>query len=312
MSASRQAIIVLLAAVMVMVSPRLIAGQEEPASLPATAVVRGENIWLQPSPGNVAVPVAYLQRGDAITITGEAVTADGAQYYPVQVTATGDTGWVAQLFIDPASVVPVSAATADTAEPADIAEPVSGAEQSDLVAPAAVAATPAPPDDDGRARRRNRDRDAAASQPEAGMQGLGLTLRQLRALLGPADPTLTGDAFATDKGVLAASAYEREPVAVLERVYDTGVSYDEARAASEALMPADAMYQTTIVTSLGVTVDVYFSQALQQTFPDRELWINAEPGTLTVGYFAYAPDAGVTEVTRWILAIGNPHPGTPT
>ena len=71
---------------------------------PASAVIRGENIWLRVEPAAETVIVSYLQRGDEVTLTGEAVTADGMAFVPVE-TASGETGWVRDLAIDPRSLV---------------------------------------------------------------------------------------------------------------------------------------------------------------------------------------------------------------
>src|SRR4051794_11154416 len=71
---------------------------------PASAVVRGDNIWLRVEPAAETVIVSYLQRGDEVTLTGAAVTADGMAFVPVE-TASGETGWVRDLAIDPRSLV---------------------------------------------------------------------------------------------------------------------------------------------------------------------------------------------------------------
>jgi hypothetical protein len=76
---------------------------------PASAVIRGENVWLRASPALQTDVVTLLQRGNAITITGAPTLADGDEFYPVQDTATGQSGWVRVLFIDPRSIVAISA-----------------------------------------------------------------------------------------------------------------------------------------------------------------------------------------------------------
>lgn len=76
---------------------------------PASAVIRGENVWLRAAPALQTDVVALLQRGNAITITGAPTLADGDEFYPVQDAATGQSGWVRVLFIDPRSVVAVAA-----------------------------------------------------------------------------------------------------------------------------------------------------------------------------------------------------------
>ena len=74
------------------------------SAAPASAVIRGENIWLRVEPAAEPVIVRYLQRGDAVTLTGAAVTVDGMAFVPVE-TASGETGWVRDLAIDPRSLV---------------------------------------------------------------------------------------------------------------------------------------------------------------------------------------------------------------
>jgi hypothetical protein len=104
---------------------------------PASAVIRGENVWLRAAPALQTDVLTLLQRGNAITITGAPTLADGDEFYPVQVTATGQSGWVRVLFIDPRSVVAIAAPpVAPTAPP---------------VAPTAVppVTTPEPAQDNG-------------------------------------------------------------------------------------------------------------------------------------------------------------------
>lgn len=76
-------------------------------TFPASAVIRGENIrlWAEPSFG--AEELEILQRGDAITITGAAVSAEGDEFYPVEFAESGQAGWVRTVFINPDSLVPV-------------------------------------------------------------------------------------------------------------------------------------------------------------------------------------------------------------
>ncbi|MDQ3227827.1 MAG: SH3 domain-containing protein [Chloroflexota bacterium] len=71
---------------------------------PTSAIIRGENVWLRFDPSATTDIVTYLDRGDAITLTGESVAADGDVFYPVEVVDTGETGWIRDLFIDPGSI----------------------------------------------------------------------------------------------------------------------------------------------------------------------------------------------------------------
>jgi hypothetical protein len=71
---------------------------------PAAAEIRGENIWVRVDPAAETEIVRYLQRGDEVTLTGEAVAANGIEFVPVETDA-GETGWVRDLAIDPRSLV---------------------------------------------------------------------------------------------------------------------------------------------------------------------------------------------------------------
>ena len=92
-------------------------------TFPASAVIRGENIRLWAEPSFSADELEILQRGDAVTITGAAVAAEGDEFYPVAFTESGQAGWVRTVFINPASLVgvqvlePVNEAPADEARP---------------------------------------------------------------------------------------------------------------------------------------------------------------------------------------------------
>jgi hypothetical protein len=70
---------------------------------PGTATIRGENVWLRTDPARETEILAYLQRGESIRVTGDAVPADGDAFYPVEVISTGQTGWVRVLFVNPRS-----------------------------------------------------------------------------------------------------------------------------------------------------------------------------------------------------------------
>jgi hypothetical protein len=115
------------------------------ATFPASAVIRGENIWLRVEPAAVSEVVAILQRGEAVTLTTDALAGDGEMYYPVTVDATGESGWVRELFINPRSIVPL-----DVPPATDVSE----AEAPDAVADEDAAANE-------RRERRNRNRDGA-------------------------------------------------------------------------------------------------------------------------------------------------------
>ena len=90
---------------------------------PTSAIIRGENVWLRDEP--VADPqiLAYLQRGDPITITGEAIEAEGETFYPVEAIDSGETGWIRDLFIDPGSIDQTVIVAAPEPEPEEEPEP---------------------------------------------------------------------------------------------------------------------------------------------------------------------------------------------
>ncbi len=83
-------------------------------TFPASAVVRGENIRLWAEASFEAEELDILERGDAITITGAAVAAEGDEFYPVEFAESGQTGWVRTVFVNPASIVSIQ-----VLEPAD-------------------------------------------------------------------------------------------------------------------------------------------------------------------------------------------------
>ena len=99
-------------------------------AFPASALVRGENVWLRLDPAADTEVLALLQRGDPITITGESVFDGDEEYYPVESDVTGETGWIGALFIDPRSIAGTSTVVVPVEEidvPADETEPVDDA-----------------------------------------------------------------------------------------------------------------------------------------------------------------------------------------
>ena len=99
----RVAILILATALFVISGSPLLAQRD----YPATATIRGENIWLRIDPAEDTEVLAYLQRGDPIQVTGDAVPADGDAFYPIEVVETGETGWVRDLAVDPRSFTSV-------------------------------------------------------------------------------------------------------------------------------------------------------------------------------------------------------------
>ena len=107
-------------------APPVAAQQLRIDTFPVTALVRGENVWLRADPAEATDIILYLDRGDTITITGDATRADGDDFFPVEVLDTGDSGWIRDLFIDPGSigsVVDVSVETVAPEETVEIAPP---------------------------------------------------------------------------------------------------------------------------------------------------------------------------------------------
>jgi hypothetical protein len=117
-------LMVMLVSGLVFVSTAAAVAQQE---YPATATIRGENIWLREDPAEETTIVTYLQRGDQIRVTGDATAADGDSFYPVEVVDTGETGWVRALALDPRTfalrgqlpVVDVDALAATETSPQD-------------------------------------------------------------------------------------------------------------------------------------------------------------------------------------------------
>jgi hypothetical protein len=100
----RVVILILATALFVLSGSPLLAQRD----YPATATIRGENIWLRIDPAEDTEVLTYLQRGDPIRVTGDAVPADGDAFYPIEVVETGETGWVRDLAVDPRSFTAVA------------------------------------------------------------------------------------------------------------------------------------------------------------------------------------------------------------
>lgn len=113
-------------------NPPLAAQQNGGPRFPAAAVIRGENIRLRLDPSEASEDVLILQRGDEVTITAEPVAAEGLEFYPVEVLATGDAGWVRTLFINPNSIAPlIETEPAPAPEPDPEVAPVPVEEESE-------------------------------------------------------------------------------------------------------------------------------------------------------------------------------------
>lgn len=248
-------------------------------AFPAEAVIRGENVWLRTDPAEETQVIAYLQRGDTVTITDEAIAGDDDEFYPVDVVTTGETGWVRRLFIDPQSIAPLVTAPLETEADTQERRP--------------------------RPARQERRGSSDAPLAELPSRGLGMTEEQFGDLYGNPQEDMMGNAHAVGNGIIVAYEAFGSPVSTVERIFDTGVSFDDARAESTKFRPTDAVYMETFVSDGGVTVDMYSSEWLKEQFPNVDLWVNTEPGVFTVGYSGYNPAAGINEVTRWVMATGN-------
>ncbi|CAA9561643.1 MAG: hypothetical protein AVDCRST_MAG43-1824 [uncultured Thermomicrobiales bacterium] len=66
-----------------------------------TVVIAEASVNLRAEPSATGEIVAELTNGTELEITGDAQEADGYVWYPVEVTGTGETGFVAQDFITP-------------------------------------------------------------------------------------------------------------------------------------------------------------------------------------------------------------------
>ena len=99
------ALVLTLFSVFTFAQPPLVAAQQLVFdSFPASVLVRGENVWLRLDPATDTEVLDLLQRGDPITVTGESVFDGDDEYYPVESDLTGETGWIAALFIDPRGI----------------------------------------------------------------------------------------------------------------------------------------------------------------------------------------------------------------
>lgn len=180
-------------------------------SFPASAVIRGENIrlWEEPSLGSGELEI--LQRGDAITITGAAVSAEGEEFYPVEFAESGQAGWVRTVFVNPDSLVsvqvlePANEERPNRRNQADAEAPVeqtTGGEQGGASANAGTR--------EERQARRQAEQDAAAQDEAAGEANNPVPVEQTPAEetpvveapvespdADPADDTGQGDAAGT-------------------------------------------------------------------------------------------------------------------
>lgn len=74
---------------------------ETTAIEPGASVVVAAPVNLRPDASTSGEPITVLQAGDALTITGDKVDAEGYVWWPV-TTADGTSGWVVQDYLEPA------------------------------------------------------------------------------------------------------------------------------------------------------------------------------------------------------------------
>lgn len=235
-------------------------------TFPASAVIRGENIRLWEEPSLGAGELEILQRGDAITITGAAVSAKGDEFYPVEFAESGQVGWVRTVFVNPDSLVSVQVLEPANEERqnrrnlADEEAPVeqtTGGEQGGASANAGSR--------EERQARRQAEQDAAAQDEAAGEANNPVPVEQTPVEETPVveAPVETPDADAADdtgEGVAAGSvtfagegSVTTDPVALLAGDYEVTMT-SEVSAPSDVvvrLVDADEQAQRLFRESVG-------------------------------------------------------------
>ena len=143
--------------------------------------------------------------------------------------------------------------------------------------------------------------------------GLGLTEDEFHVRYGTGEPHILGEDIKAGNGGIIVSVTEEGKVDTIERYFNAGVSFEDARFIGLQLAPADAVLVETYLTQVGSTVDLFYSASLEAQFPptrlsgDTELstWPNGQPGQFFIGYGGYNPANGINEVTRIVMALGN-------
>ena len=157
--------------------------------------------------------------------------------------------------------------------------------------------------------------EAEAAAPAFASGGLGLDLDAWEAIHGEGEEdAVPGWRSYDDRRYVVAGTLEGR-IDHLERHWEEGegVTFEEARAESRRLMPADAQLVETYQLPGGYTVDLYVSASLAQRFPDTveidgsefSTWVGGEPGNFTVGFGDYGTTPEVDRVTWIVMAIGN-------
>jgi hypothetical protein len=147
-----------------------------------------------------------------------------------------------------------------------------------------------------------------AAEVEFTSGGLGMTQADWEATNGTPGADSTGGYFFYKDNTFTV-IYQDGSIDRLEQALgETGMTVDEAREASKALIPQDSELVKTYTSFDGRTVDLYKSEALIQQFPSSmrvgyenvSYWVGGEPGNFTVTY-----GANNDRVTKIILATGN-------
>ncbi len=254
--------LLLVAATSVLALPH-ISAQE--VTYPASAVIRGENIRLWAEPSFSADELEILQRGDAITITGAAVSAEGDEFYPAEFTESGQAGWVRTVFVNPASLAgvqvlePANEERQNRRNQATAEAPVeqAGGEQGGASANAETR--------DERRARRQAEQDAAAQDTTVDQSNNPAPVEQTPvegtpAALPPLDDAGTAPTDDAGQGDTAGAvtfagegSVTTDPVALLAGDY-TAVITSEVSAPSDVvvrLMDADGQAQRLFRESVG-------------------------------------------------------------
>jgi hypothetical protein len=254
--------LLLVAATSLLAVPSLSAQE---ATFPASAVIRGENIRLWAEPSFDADELDILERGDVVTITGEAVAAEGDEFYPVEFAESGQTGWVRTVFVNPDSIVPIQ-----VLEPANV-ERQNRRDQATVEAPVEQAGGEqggASADTESREERRARrqaEQDASAQDASVDQSNNPVPVEQIPAVAtpegvppaddgdsAPADDAGTGDAASTVT-FAGEGSLTTDPIALTAGDYTATITSDVSAPSDVVvrLIDADEQAQRLFRESVG-------------------------------------------------------------
>jgi hypothetical protein len=250
--------LLLVAASAMLVIPPVLA---QAPTFPASAVIRGENIRLWAEPSTSADELEILQRGDAITITGAAVSAEGDEFYPVEFAGSGQAGWVRAVFVDPASLVSVQVLEPATEERPNRRNQVSEeapAEQADGGEQGGASANTESREE--RQARRQAEQDAAGQDQTTDQTNNPVPVEGTPAALPPADDANGAPADDASQGASAGTvtfagegSVTTDPVALAAGDYQVTMT-SEVAAPSDVvvrLVDADEQAQRLFRESVG-------------------------------------------------------------